>query len=182
MEKDVEKKKEQIDYRPFLNKIMVCLMVLIAIMVLNTIALFLGLKDEKDNTNSGQPENLNYDVSMFEALDENALIERVTNESNSDMQVVYIGRETCGYCVKFLPALKQAQSEFGYKTIYLDITTVTEDGVNKITALNPEFFEQFGYTPMVALFKDGKFVTGHVGYMEYSEFKAFLEESGMTKK
>ena len=37
-------------------------------------------------------------------------------------------------------------------------------------------------TPMVAVFKDGKYVNGTVGYTEYDAYAKFLEESGLSKK
>lgn len=190
MEKEsskVEKKTANtIDYRPFLNKLYVCLIILIVLVSINTVALLLSLKDNESKSSSGNNntntnENVEYDVSMFEEVDENELISKVTDVNNNDIQVVYVGRATCGYCVKFLPSLQKAQEEFGYKTIYLDITDVTQNGYDKITALDPEFFEEFGATPMIALFQNGKFIGGHVGYMEYSDLEQFLTAHGITK-
>jgi len=36
-------------------------------------------------------------------------------------------------------------------------------------------------TPMIALFQNGKFIGGHVGYMEYSDLEQFLTAHGITK-
>lgn len=176
---------KQIDYRPFFNKIMVCLYAIIALLVFITVALLLNLKDEKTTSNTNNTTNDNttdesgdYDVSMFEEVTMDGMLEKI---KSSDIQVVYIGRSTCGYCVKFLPVLQQAQSAFGYKTLYIDITKVDQSGYDKIVALD-NFFNDFGSTPMVALFKDGKFIKGTIGASEYSEFESFLKENGLTAK
>jgi len=33
---------------------------------------------------------------------------------------------------------------------------------------------------MILIYKDGQYINGTVGYMEYSDFATFLEESGIT--
>lgn len=172
---------KQIDYRPFFNKIMACLYVIIALLVFMTVALLLNLKGEKavtDKTDNTATENTEYDVSSFEEVTIDGMLDKI---KSSDIQVVYIGRSTCGYCVKFLPVLKQAQKAFGYKTLYVDISKVDQTGYDKIIQLG-DFFKEFGSTPMVALFKDGKLIKGTIGASEYDAFASFLTENGLTAK
>ena len=122
---------------------------------------------------------------MFEKID----FEGVKSAFDSkDTQVIYVGRSTCGYCVQFLPALQQAQEEFGYKTKYYDIGDVTQESLqsNREELAKYDDDDKFidtnlGATPMVLLVRNGKLVKGWVGYAEYEEFEKFLIENGFEK-
>ena len=75
------------------------------------------------------------------------------------------------------------QEEYGYETLYLDISTVDSDGQSKIVDLDKDFFEEnYGATPTVLLVKDNKIVDSHVGYSEYDDYAKFLEKNGFSKK
>ena len=181
---EVAKKVETKDYSEVLNKILICLYALIAILVINTTILLVKDGSTKTNiTSDNSEENVDYDVSMFTSVTADTLGEAVSSDT---AKIVYIGRSTCGYCVQFLPILQQAQTDYGYETLYLDITTVTTtEQQDKILAFdNEEEFlkENFGGTPMVLLMKNGKIVDTWIGYAEYSEYSAWLEKNGFAKK
>ena len=171
-----------------LEKLLKCAYVIIALLAINTLLVFIANIDSNDNkstkttTSEGTEETAtDYDVSMMNAVDMDGLMDLFNSE---DTQVVYLGRETCGYCVKFLPTLQKAQEDYGYKTNYLDITTVSEDDVNKLLEKdNEEGFlkENYGATPMVILVRDGKMVDTWVGYSEYDSFAQFLEKNNFKK-
>ena len=75
------------------------------------------------------------------------------------------------------------KEEYGYETLYLDISTVDSDGQSKIVDLDKDFFEEnYGATPTVLLVKDNKIVDSHVGYSEYDDYAKFLEKNGFSKK
>lgn len=184
VEKQVEV-KETPNYTELLNKILICLYALIAILVINTTILLVkdGGTSTKSGSNAETSENVDYDVSMFTSVTADTLGDAVSEDT---AKIVYIGRDSCGYCVQFLPVLQQAQEDYDYETLYLDITTVTTtEQQDKILAFdNEEKFleENFGGTPMVLLMKDGKLVDTWIGYAEYSEYSAWLEENGFAKK
>lgn len=166
-----------------MSKILVCLYVIIALLVINTLVLIISNGSAASSSNNGTntEESGEYDVSMFDTISMEDFKEVSESE---DLQVVYIGRSTCGYCVAFLPTLQQAQKEYGYTTKYLDITTMSsEDQEEILTYDNDDEFlsENFGSTPMVLIMKDGKLVDGWVGYTEYDSFAEFLEKNGITK-
>ena len=181
----MEKKnsKAQDNYTEILTKIFYGL---IAIAVLVAANLFVniiknGSTTKADATEEETDTTSEYDVSMFT---EKTTTEAVESIKKGDTEVVYIGRSTCGYCVKFLPILQQAQKEYGYTTTYIDLTKMTSDDQTTLLTLdNDEKYisENFGYTPMILIFRDGKLVKGWVGYAEYSSFASFLEENGITK-
>lgn len=169
-----------------LKKISMCCYLILVVLVINTIILFTAnvtiSSGSKNTENTEETENTEYDVSMFDVVTSSEVVELFNSK---EMQVIYVGRSTCGYCVKFLPALQQAQKDFGYKTKYLDISTVTtEDQQNAILAKdNDEQFlaKNFTATPMVLLVKDGKLIDGWVGYDEYDAFAKFLTDNGFEK-
>ena len=172
-----------------LKKILTCTYIIIALLAVITITLFAKNIDiTSDETKTSETSkttenngNSEYDVSMMNTVDMSKLLKLFNSEKT---QVVYIGRSTCGYCVKFLPVLQQAQKDYGYKTNYLDITTVSEEESNQLLKKdNDEKFleENYGATPMVILVKDGKLKDTWVGYSEYSEFAQFLEKNGFEK-
>lgn len=173
-----------VDYTDILNKIFYSMIaIVVALLLVFTAIMVKGTNNNNTTSNNEteETENTEYDVSMFESLDTTSAIDKI---KQGDTQVVYIGRATCGYCVKFLPVLQQAQEDYNYKTIYLDLEKMTSDDQESLTALDNEdsyISENFGYTPMVLVFKDGKLLDGWVGYSEYDSFASFLEDSGLKK-
>lgn len=170
-----------------LNKLLVCAYIIIALLAINTLIVFIANVDtsnnnSSDNTTTEEAETSeDYDVSMMDSVDMEGLLKLFDSK---ETQVVYLGRSTCGYCVKFLPTLQKAQSEYGYTTHYLDITTVSDDDVsNLLKKDNDDKFleENYGSTPMVILVKGGKMVDTWVGYSEYDDFAQFLEKNGFEK-
>lgn len=171
-------KEEQI------KKLMIVLYIIVALLAIDTIILFTSnvkISGNSNNTYSSTGENVDYDISMFDEVNTDEAIDVFESKKT---QVIYIGRDTCGYCVKFLPTLQQAQKDFDYTTKYLDITKVSESDQAKLLAKdNDEEFlaNNFGSTPMVILVKDGEMVDTWVGYSEYDAFASFLTENGFKK-
>lgn len=191
-------KKE--NYSGVLNKIVVALYILIALFAINlvfniltttkTFSLSSYIKGTTGNdaNNNEEEEQGEYDVSKFKAVSYKELTEEI---KSSDYKVVYVGRASCGYCVKFLPMMLQAQEEYGFTTLYFDITQTIDFSTGSVTdqdaydgfiGMDDFFKENFGATPMVAVFKDGKYVNGTVGYTEYETYAKFIEDSGIAKK
>lgn len=178
--KTQKKTVSEVNYTEILTKIFYTLIVIAIISAANLFVNIIknGKVVEDENTTSTE-ENGEYDVSMF---DEKTTTETVESINNGNTEIVYIGRSTCGYCVKFLPVLQEAQEKFKYTTTYIDLTKMTsDDQTNLLTLDNEEGYisENFGYTPMVLIFKDGKLVNGWVGYAEYESFASFLNENGI---
>lgn len=163
-----------------LKKLQVCVYIVIALLLVNTIALFASLKDPSDKVEEKESEETyDYDVSMFDTINADEFEKAY---KGSELQVVYFGRATCGYCVQFLPVLQQAQADYGYTTLYVDIDTIDSDGIEKITGLDSYLSETYGQTPSVLLVKDGKIVDKQLGYTDYSTFASMLETNGFTKE
>ena len=159
-----------------LNKIFIALILIICLLFIIMVGVF-----NKNNTSTStetiktEDSTDTYDVSKF---NEKTVTQLLTEKNSNDIEVVYIGRSTCGYCLKFLPILKEAQNNFKYKTTYIDLTKISETEQTQISNLNTFVKENYGRTPMVLLVKNSQYIDGSIGYKEYSEFKLFLEKNG----
>lgn len=170
-----------------MKKILVALYIIIGILVVNTLLLIIVNNDKfttfstsgNGNNNGGNTtttnnEEVEYDVSSFKAINGQEFIDAY---KGSELKVIYIGRETCGYCVQFVPVLKQAQKELGFTPLYLDISTITSSDAEAIMGLDSYFEENFGYTPMTVLVKDNKIVAEQIGALGYDDLVSFLKEN-----
>lgn len=161
--------------------------VAIIIGIINTANISSISSGNTTNNNNTEETNTEYDVSMFNEVDFTGLKNLLTADGT---HVIYIGRATCGYCVEFLPTMQQAQSDYGFTTDYFDISTVIDFANNSIldqtaydyiVGLNDFMKENFGSTPMVIIYKDGKYKNGTVGYTDYATYAKFLTDNGISK-
>lgn len=162
------------------QKKLICLYLIIIILLVQTILPYI-LTNKIPNNNEQITENDEYDVSSFEEI---SLSEIDNIASSSKTEIVFIGRGSCGYCVKFIPILKQAQEEYNYKTYYVNLEKVKEEEKKLLFKYDNEnkFIEtNFGATPMVLSFKDNKMKEGWVGNDSYKKFEDFLIRSGLSK-
>ena len=191
--------KENINYTIILNKIFTVLVVIAIILGVNLLFTMISLtnggssSDNSSNSStSGTQTSSDYDVSDFDTL---TLAQVLKLFDSKDTSVLYLGRSSCSACVSFLPTLKSVQKDLGFKTKYLDITTVdtsSSDYSTFISKLTKEIevnangtkstgkiSEFYGYTPMVIIIKDGKAVNASVGALSESNFKKFLSSNGI---
>ena len=193
--------KENINYTIILNKIFTVLVVIAIILGVNLLFTMISLtngesgsgsNNSSNSSTSGTQTSSDYDVSDFDAL---TLAQVLKLFDSKDTSVLYLGRSSCSACVSFLPTLKSVQKDLGFKTKYLDITTVdtsSSDYSTFISKLTKEIevnangtkstgkiSEFYGYTPMVIIIKDGKAVNASVGALSESNFKKFLSSNGI---
>lgn len=190
--------KENINYTTILNKIFTALVVIAIIMGVNLLFTMISLtnggsgSNNSSNSSTSGTQTNDYDVSDFDAL---TLAQVLKLFDSKDTSVLYLGRSSCSACVSFLPTLKSVQKDLGFKTKYLDITTVdtsSSDYNTFISKLTKEIevnangtkstgkiSDFYGYTPMVIIIKDGKAVNASVGALSESNFKKFLSSNGI---
>ena len=126
--------KETVNYTEILTKIFYILIVIAVILMANLFVNIIKNGSSNNSTTTDNSEkNTEYDVSMFK---EKTTIEAVESIQKGGTEIVYIGRSTCGYCVKFLPVLQQAQKEFNYTTTYIDLTKMTSDDQSTLLTLD----------------------------------------------
>lgn len=177
-----------------LNKIHKLLKLIVILFSATLIVLSIGVSsyinnNKKNETTTESEYNTDYDVSMFKEIKASEL-----KKNTKDLSVVYIGRSTCSWCAAFLPRLWEAQEEYGYKTLYIDIAKIMDFTNNgeildqkaynimiDLTGKNYETYvkDNFGATPMILIMKNNKIVGAQTGYSEYEEFKKVLNESGI---
>jgi len=172
------------------NKIIMILLIVIVILLTMGVSKMYYNQDANTETGTSESEyNTEYDVSMFEEIE----AKDIKSKTKKDTKVVYIGRETCGWCAAFLPNLWDAQDEFGFTTLYIDIAKIidfTNGGVidqsayDILNALTGEGFEDYmsenlGATPMILIIEDNKIIGAHTGYSEYEAFKTVLNDAGI---
>ena len=190
--------KENINYTTILNKIFTALVVIAIILGVNLLFTMISLtnggsgSNNSSNSSTSGTQTNDYDVSDFDALTLAQVLKLFDSKDNS---VLYLGRSSCSACVSFLPTLKSVQKDLGFKTKYLDITTVdtsSSDYNTFISKLTKEIevnangtkstgkiSDFYGYTPMVIIIKDGKAVNASVGALSESNFKKFLSSNGI---
>lgn len=177
-----------------LNKIYKLLKLIVILFSATLIVLSIGVSsyinnNKKSETTTESEYNTDYDVSMFKEIKASEL-----KKNTNDLSVVYIGRSTCSWCAAFLPRLWEAQEEYGYKTLYIDIAKIMDFKNNgeildqkaynimiNLTGKNYETYvkDNFGATPMILIMKNNKIVGAQTGYSEYEEFKKVLNEAGI---
>ncbi len=175
-------KDKNVDYSSILNKIVYCLYVVIALLILNSILLTvsIGTKGTTNTNNSNnEQEELPYDVSQFTEMTTDQAMAAI---EAGGIQVFYIGHSSCGFCRRYVPVLQEAQKAYGFKTLYIDTDKLTSADVEKWNALDDYVKESFGYTPLTIITKDGKYLDGQLGYMDYNALKTLLEKNGFQAK
>lgn len=178
-----------------LNNIRTCLYLILIVLVVNTVFISIGLNNNSSTNNNNNNDQAaveedlpEYDVSKYNQIDYSKF-KKIT--SSKGTHVIYIGRETCGYCAMFIPVMNEAQEKYGFKTDYLDISTIFNFSNNSIidqkaydemSNFNDFFKENFLSTPMVVIFKDGKYVDGTIGYQDIQTYSQFLEKNKFKEK
>ena len=165
------------------NRNFICLIFIIILLFVNTILLSLNLngesssKKENKTTTTTASSDTSYDVSKFKEVNTDEFIEKFNEDKYN---LFYIGRPTCGYCVKFVPILNAVQDSYKFETIYFDISKYSSDDANKIIGLDEEFFTgentAYGYTPMMLITKDGKIVDSQIGYSDQATFEKLVSK------
>lgn len=184
VEKSVkEEGKKLVPAEVNLQRIFYCLIVIAIILLFGVIGIYAGVENKSASStgnNQDEIEISEYDASMFKQVTPDEFVEAF---NSSETSIIYIGRPTCSYCAAFLPALQQAQSDFGYTTLYLDIDEVASSEISKITQLDEWLNTYYGTTPLVIVVKDGKIQgEGWIGYADYETFAAYLENLGFKKE
>ena len=165
-----------------LNKILICMYILIFLTIVN-IALPYILLWIENNSYKNVSKNGEYNTSMFNEIGLDGLEEL---KSNSQTQVLFICSANYKECVDFLPTVQIAQNEYGYTTYYLQADVLNSEEAQKLLLEfdnKDEFIRKaLGQIPLVLSVKNGKMVQGWVGVSNVNDFRQFIEASGIQKK
>lgn len=176
-----------------IGKIIIGLLgVILIVLIIGVSKMYSNNKVDTNSNNTQESEteyNTNYDVSMFKEIE----AEDLKDETKGKLRVVYIGRETCGWCAAFLPNLWTAQEDYKFETLYIDIAKIIDfsngniidqDEYNTLSSLTGKEYENYmkenlGATPMILIMKDNKIVGAQTGYSEYENFETILNNAGI---
>lgn len=176
-----------------IGKIIIGLLgVILIVLIIGVSKMYSNNKVDTNSNNTQESEteyNTNYDVSMFKEIE----AEDLKDETKGKLRVVYIGRETCGWCAAFLPNLWIAQEDYKFETLYIDIAKIIDfsngniidqeeyDTLSSLTGKEYENYmkENLGATPMILIMKDNKIVGAQTGYSEYENFETILNNAGI---
>ena len=175
--------KNELDSKRIRN-IYIMLIAILCMTIISTTAILAYVAvhwNDKMNNRQDLPNNTDYDVRKFTEISYNQFMNKY---KDSEQSLIYIGRSTCIHCINFVPVLKEAQSKYGYKTYYLDISKIKNDEYSNVKKLNSFLDENFGMTPMVIIVKDGNIIENgtFLGEADINTFSKFLEKVGYNKK
>ena len=92
--------------------------------------------------------------------------------------LMFIGRETCGYCTQFKESIKQALQKYNFIVYYIDTDTFeSQDEFDELIATDKYMSENEWGTPLSLLYKDGKRINVINGYISADELVEFLKEN-----
>lgn len=147
-----------------------------------------GVSTKNSGTTNNGGETVKYDVSKMKQVtgDEAA---KLFDEKGTHF--LYIGRSTCSVCVTLVPELNTVINDMTLTLNYLPLNQTfrtdfkdlfdkldIETTVNNNKGTFGELLEEYGYTPIVIVIKDGKMVDGFVGYRDANKiedlFKKYL--------
>lgn len=164
------------------NRNFACLVVIIIILLVNTVLLSINLNGttkttKEEKTTETKQENTDYDVSKFKEVDVDGFVEKFKED---EYHLFYLGRPTCGYCVKFVPILNAVQDAYKFETVYFDISKYSSEEANKIIGLDETFFTgentAYGYTPMMLITRNGEIVDNQIGYTDQATFEKLVSK------
>ena len=100
----------------------------------------------------------------------------IVNKYKEDkLTFVYYGRSGCQYCVKYAPIVKEVAKEKNIEVNYFNADQLTQEGAEKLIALNSEFNNGLRGTPFTFAFKNGKLVGSFAGYVEKGQLAKFID-------
>jgi thiol-disulfide isomerase/thioredoxin len=186
--------------KSILKGILGCCIIIIALLLVN-IMLVIGMASNSDfSTSSSKNDNNSdekkdtgeHDISKLREISAGELASS-TKRKNT---VVYVGRDSCGWSVDFMPVLNQAIDEFGLQVLYIDVAKILDysgSGIKDqgsyevmmnlpaVEEMANYMSEKFGATPMMLIMRDGKIIDTHTGYTDLATLSSFLEKNSFSK-
>lgn len=119
-------------------------------------------------------EFIDYPLTLVgeKGLHEITYNEYETKVNNGDAFIVVIESANCGYCTMYMPILKEVAEEKNIPIYYIDISTLTQEDLNKLSTENKYLKKNQWGTP-TTLFMLGDRVLDAIG--QYTEKDGVLE-------
>ena len=147
------------------------------------------------NGSESTSQDTSYDTSAFTTITP----DDIATVSKKKTIVLWIGRQSCGYCAAYAPYIAEAAENYGITAYYIDLATMInfdvaqpyitdEDAFNTLSSLSGSgswktfAYDNIGGTPLTLIIKDNKVVGGLSGYDDTSAIEAAFKAAGLKKK
>lgn len=136
-----------------------------------------------DTTTSDTTQSTSgYDTSAFNKIEASD----IKSLSDGKTIVVWLGYQGCGYCQAYAPVLAEVTKDYGITANYIDVATLTNEGLETITSLTgsgewKEFASTFTGTPFTLIIKNNKVVGGYKGAVKASQIEEAFGNAGIKK-
>jgi thioredoxin-related protein len=144
--------------------------------------------DEQPQTDSS------YDTSVYNIIKPS----QIEQESKGKTIVLWIGRQSCGYCGMYAPYINEATNNYGIKAYYVDLAGLIEFNTAQPYITDEEEFgilsglkgegkwdgfaeENVGGTPLTLIIKNNKVIGGLSGYADTNTIMQVFEDAGLKK-
>lgn len=97
--------------------------------------------------------------------------------------LMFIGRDTCGYCVQFKDSINESLEDYDYDVYYLNLDNLTSEDIEKLYTTDEFFTDNEGNwgTPLTFLYKDGKRIAEIKEYVDTDTLISFLKENKVIR-
>ena len=141
----------------------------------------------------GEPDS-SYDTSVYNVIKPS----EIAKASKGKTIVLWVGRQSCGYCGMYAPYINEALNNYGIKGYYVDLATLINFNVAEPYVSDEEEFgilaglkgegewdgfaaEYVGGTPLTLIIKDNKVVGGLSGYTDTNTIMQVFSDAGVKK-
>ena len=154
-----------------------------------------GTTPTEDTQDTGNAESVTYDTSKFNKINPSD----IENLSKGKTIVVWVGRQSCGYCAQYAPYMEEAAEEYGITANYIDLASMIDfsteqayitdaDEFDTLSSLSGKgewktfAYDNVGGTPLTLIIKDNKVIGGLSGYTDTEGITTAFKAAGLKKK
>lgn len=101
--------------------------------------------------------------------------------AEGETNVIYLGKENCGYCEQFSPVLEAISKEYHVTYHYINISALKNNHLSQVVDRARVTHENFG-TPTLVITKNGEVVASRVGAMDRETLFSFLQTNEVIDK
>lgn len=101
--------------------------------------------------------------------------------AEGETNIIYLGKDNCGYCAQFEPVLETISKEYNLKYHYIDIAVLKNNHLKEVLEKAEVDTSDFG-TPTLIITKDAKAYASHVGAMDRESLFSFLQTNEIISK
>jgi predicted bacteriocin transport accessory protein len=156
-------KKKRKDYKVLIGGIVVIVLLLSSVLLQ---AISINNKNNNSYTSGGNEEPSG---NWQEAL------------ASSDLNLIYLGRPTCGWCNKIRPHLNYMTEKYDLSFIYVNMDEISSGDQTTLFSKLDIDVNEFG-TPYLAVIKDGKKIAEQVGFVPEEELFKFVQDNKLIDK